>query len=91
MENSNSDMMPQKKVLLSPGDKVMFNLIKIWSNVNYKRFTVEYRRFIKDGKSRVFTVEYDKRHAENPSIVCLKEDKNDPKWLFPTDFFIKID
>lgn len=91
MKNPNSDTMPPNKVLLSPGDKVMFNLIKIWSDVNYKRFTEKYRRFIKDGKSRVFTVEYDKRHIENPSIVCLKEDENDPKWLFPIDFFIKID
>ena len=41
-------------------------------------------------KDTVFTVEYDEKYKNKPSLVCLKEDTTDPKWLFWVGDLIEV-
>lgn len=76
---------------LQEGDKVKFNAEwlhkdKFWSLMNPAR-----REFISNHLNDVFTVEYDKNHTDQPSVVCLKEDPSETKWLFADIELIKVE
>lgn len=76
------DMQKQKNVCLQEGQRVKLNIKKIKDNTDYKRLQEKYKKFVEEHKDDVFTVEYDKRHMNEPIVVCLKEDTTVPKWLF---------
>lgn len=63
-----------------PGDKVQLNLSTIKGHPDYDKKVPAYKEFCEQNVNRIFTVEYAK--GLNPSVVCLAEDKTDPKWLF---------
>ena len=70
------------KKFLKEGDRVKLNINNIKSHVDYDKLTNEYKQWVNTHKADIFTVEYDKKFKENPSIICLKEDATEPKWLF---------
>ena len=49
-------------------------------NIDYNK--QQYHDFIDTNGNEVFTVEYDKNKKDSSTLVCLKEDTTDPKWLF---------
>lgn len=78
------------------GAKVKLNFSKISSQPNWNPNTDDfnhenYTRWVRDNVNKIFTVEYDAKHKVNPTQVCLKEDKTDPKWLFWEGDLIVID
>ena len=77
-EQIQSNMKPK----FLPGDKVKLNYSKIISDKDYSRLVSSRKKFVEENKDTIFTVEYDPRHTNNPQVVCLSEDVNDPKWLW---------
>ena len=61
--------------LLAEGTKVKLDVDKILSTKQRRHLSQKYIDF-------VFTVEYESRFGDEPSIVLLKEDDTDPKWLW---------
>lgn len=68
--------------------------VKIDVKKIYDSFTPSdrFKKFIEENKDKVFTaIEY----ARNKSVGCvfytLKEDKQDPPWIFNGIYLIKID
>lgn len=39
-------------------------------------------KWILEHADDLFTIEYDPKWGENPTIYCLVEDESDPKWYF---------
>ncbi len=76
----------QKLAPIPEGTKVKLNYESIISDVNYNKNIdsnkQKYHEFIELNKDRIFSVEYDPKFQDNPTLVCLKEDETDPKWLF---------
>ena len=65
-----------------PGDKVMFDMDKLYADNGFYKMRPEYREFIIEHKDDVFTVEYDPNvNSTTPSIVTFEELK-DTKWMF---------
>lgn len=64
------------------GDRVQLNMEAITGDPNWPGKTEAYQRFCLDNAHHIFTVEFDVRHKEKPSLVCLAEDTTEPKWLF---------
>ena len=75
---------------LLEGEKVKLKYDYITSRTGYITKTKEYKKFIEDNKDKVFTVEYDANHLDNPIIVALKEDDSEPKWLFWDEFLERV-
>ena len=67
---------------IAEGTKVKLNIKKIKSDVNYPRLTNTYKTWVNENKDKVFTVEYDAKHKENPHLLCFKENVEPIKWLF---------
>jgi hypothetical protein len=71
---------------LSEGQKVKLNLESIMNHPDYKKNLdsnkLNYHNFVESHKDTIFTVEYDPKYMTNPYLVCLKEDDNNPRWLF---------
>lgn len=76
---------------LNPGDKVKLNMAAIKADPDYNRLVPKRRLFVESNSDTIFTVEYDPRHTNNPSIVCLAEDETDPKWLWYTGHLMKVE
>lgn len=62
------------------GDKVRLNMNVITGRKDCSKKSARYRQFCESNAGRTFTVEYN--GTMRPSVVCLKEDKTEPKWLF---------
>ena len=75
---------------LLEGEKVKLKYDYITSRTGYITKTKEYKKFIEDNKDKIFTVEYDANHLDNPVIVALKEDDSEPKWLFWDEFLERV-
>ena len=71
------------------GSKVKLNYEKIISQKNDK--TENYLMFVENNKDKIFTIEYDENHQDNPSVFCLKEDTTSPKWLFNINNLILVE
>ena len=71
--------------ILPEGTKVKLNYDSIVNEPSYKNKVKAYKNFIEKGKDKVFTVEYDKQKNRH-ILVCLKEDKQKPKWLFHCEY-----
>jgi hypothetical protein len=84
------DDIDNNKVLYEEGESVKLNYESITSQPDYQNMNPKYIEFVETHKNDAFTVEYDLRHKENPTLVCLKEDQSDPKWLWWVEFLIKI-
>lgn len=76
---------------LLEGEKVKLKYDYITSRVGYATKTKEYKKFIEDNKDKIFTVEYDANHLDNPIIVALREDDSQPKWLFWDEFLERVE
>lgn len=76
---------------LLEGEKVKLKYDYITSRAGYITKTKEYKKFIEDNKDKVFTVEYDANHLDNPILVALKEDDSMPKWLFWEEFLERVE
>ena len=66
------------------GTKVRLNYEKIIGDTDYPRKVERYKQFVESNRGAVFTVEYDPRHTNRPSLVCLAEDPSEVKWLWFT-------
>lgn len=76
---------------LKEGDKVKLDVDYIKNSPAYRVGGNEKRnKFVDDNEGVVFTVIYDKRFTNNPSIVCLEEDTTDPRWLWTTKELLLI-
>ena len=64
------------------GTKVKLNMERIKADVNYPRLTDTYKTWVNENQDKIFTVEYDPKHKENPQLLCLKENIEPVKWLF---------
>lgn len=75
------------------GDKVKLDYNSIINDVDYDTFSNEYKQWITEHKDNIFTVIGNEKFKPNQnkfsSIVSLKEDNTDPKWLFSTMNLIK--
>lgn len=75
------------------GDKVKLDYENIIQDVSYPNFSTEYKQWIEKNKNNIFTVIGDEKFKPNQSqfssIVSLREDNTDPKWLFSTMNLIK--
>ncbi|MEI6296234.1 MAG: hypothetical protein WCO84_01130 [bacterium] len=69
-----------KDGIFSDGDKVFVKVDEIVSR-NPESLTQKYLEFIEDCRGKKFTVEIDKTY-KNGTMISLKEDKNEPKYLF---------
>ena len=78
-ENAAKNGLPK----FSPGDKVQLNYNRIKNGPDYKRKRTDWKMFVGRHRNDVFTVEYDPKFGLSPSVVCLAEDKHDPKWYWP--------
>lgn len=74
----------KNSIIIPEGIKVKLNIDRIKKDVNYPRLTDKYKIWVDNHADEVFTVEYDEKHQENPTLVCFKEDTSKPKWLFWT-------
>lgn len=76
------------------GDKVKLNYESIINDVDYSTLSKEYKQWVEKNKDNIFTVIEDEKFKPNQhkfsSIVSLKEDTTEPKWLFSTVNLIKI-
>lgn len=68
---------------LEEGQTVQINVERILDRVENhgQNYTEEFLNWIKENSKKVFTVEYDDGMKDN-HLVCLKEDKHNPKLLF---------
>lgn len=82
--------MQETKKFLKEGQKVKLNLKSIKSHPDYNKLTEKYRNWIDENLDKEFTVEYDEKYKDNPTLVCLKEDTTYPKWLFWEGDLIEI-
>lgn len=64
------------------GTKVRLDYEKITSDPDYPRRVAPYRQFVEENRGAIFTVEYDDKYRHDPTLVCLKEDTREIKWLW---------
>jgi len=81
--------LPRFKEHLIDGDKVKINYEKMLRHPNWDSYQQAYKDFIENNKSSVFTVKYDEKRQDKPTVVCLAEDNTVPKWLWSdTDLLV---
>jgi hypothetical protein len=80
----------ENKSTIKEGDRVSVNVTQIKEDVNYERKTDRYHAFIESCVGKEFTVQFDPKYLDKPSLVTLKEDQTVPKWLFWIGDLIKI-
>jgi len=74
-------------ISLYEGTKVKINYEEMTSHPDWPKLNPRLRDFVESHKDDIYTVEYDpvKKNNNAPdkrSMVCLKEDETNPKWLF---------
>lgn len=74
--------MQETRKFLKEGQAVKLDVKSIKSHPDYPRLTSKYKDWVELHCEDVFTVEYDEKYNNNPSLVLLKEDTTVPKWLF---------
>lgn len=67
--------------ILAPGDKVMFNLVKIAADPDYEKFNPEYRDFVIKHAGDVFTLRQEARQDGPFGLVSFVEDEREPRWM----------
>jgi hypothetical protein len=75
---------------LPEGTKVKLDNANIQSHPDYPRLTEKYRSWVEGHSEDIFTVEYDPKYQNNPTLVCLKEDETPRKWLFWIGDLIRV-
>lgn len=73
---------PDLKGSFKEGDRVRLNVKSIQEHPDYPNMNPMYKQWVGNNKDKEFTVEYDEKQDDNPTLVCLKEDTTDPKWLW---------
>jgi ribosomal protein L2 len=64
------------------GTKVRINTDRIFKQKDFARLQPSYRKIVQESRDKVYTVEYDPERRDRPSLVCLKEDPSEIKWLW---------
>lgn len=64
------------------GTKVKIKVDKIFQETGFADRMPRFRKFVQEARDKIFTVEYDPEHRDRPSLVCLKEDPSEVKWLW---------
>lgn len=76
----------ETKKFLKDGDRVKLNISQMKSRPEWEsdvdQNKARFQAWVLAHQDAVLTVEYDKNHQNNPSIVCVAEDGTDPKWMF---------
>ena len=67
--------------VLAPGDKVRFNLLNIAKDPEFEKMNPEYRDFIFNHASDVFTLRKEARQDGPFGLVSFEEDDTDPRWM----------
>ncbi len=67
------------------GDRVQLDIQRLTAHPNWPRMRPEYREWVLAHEGQTFTVQYDPKRKDKPSLVCLAEDDTAPKWLFFVD------
>ena len=74
--------MSKPGAVIKEGEAVMLNAEAITSRKDFAGMEPAYIEFVTNNKEKVFTVMYDPGRLDNPTLVSLREDTKDPKWLF---------
>ena len=80
---------------LEEGKRVKLNYEIMIRHPDWKNQRDDFKDWVTAHKDEVFTVEYDKTKKEKKAndmktMVCLKEDTTDPKWLFHASCLTEI-
>lgn len=75
-------LIQNKPQTLPEGCKVKLDTEVLKGGIDYNRKTEKWKQWIENHQDDTFTVEYESRFGDEPSIVLLKEDDTDPKWLW---------
>lgn len=67
---------------LPEGQQVKLNMARIFARPDFASLPVHWRKFVMESRDKVFTVEHDPRFGNESSLVCLKEDWSEVKWLW---------
>lgn len=67
--------------VLAPGDKVMFDLVKISKDPEYNHFKQEYKDFIINHAGDVFTLRKEAKQEGPFALVSFIEDETEPRWM----------
>jgi hypothetical protein len=73
---------PLKSHTLPEGTRVKLNTEKIFKLEDFADRQPRWRKFVQENRNTVFTVEYDPRFGDTPSLVQLAEDPNIIKFLW---------
>jgi hypothetical protein len=77
------------KMHLKEGQRVRLDTTAIKSHPDHHKKSPEYRQFVDDNAGTIFTVVYDERYTNPPTLVCLEEDET--KWLWYEGHLKKVD
>lgn len=72
---------------IKEGEKVKLNVEKIKIHKDYKRLTEGYKDFISNNADTIFTVKFEEKYGEYPSLVTFQEDST---WLFHVGDLIRL-
>lgn len=67
--------------ILAPGDKVMFDLVKMAKDPEWDKFKPEYKEFVLSHANEVFTLRKEARQDGAFGLVSFIEDENEPKFM----------
>ncbi len=81
-EKLTSQGTPLETPTIPEGTKVKINVDKIFSETGFADRMPRFRQFVQESRDKIFTVEYDPEHRDRPTLVCLKEDPSEVKWLW---------
>jgi hypothetical protein len=73
---------PLETPTIPEGTKVKINVDKIFKEKGFADRMPRFRKFVQEARDKIFTVEYDPEHRDRPTLVCLKEDPSEVKWLW---------
>lgn len=72
---------------IQEGEKVKLDVKKITSREDWSRLTERYRSFVMSNANTVFTVKYEEKYGDKPSLVTFAEDT---MWLWWTGDLIVL-
>ena len=74
--------------LIKEGEKVRLDVKKITGRNDWKTLTERYRAFVMDNAKTVFTVKYEEKYGDKPSLVTFAEDST---WLWWVGDLIRLE
>lgn len=77
-----SESKTKAKEFLLEGEKVKFNIDKMWAHPDWNSKQEAYKDFVVSNIDTIFTVTYDEKFKDKPSLVRFVEDDSEQQWQF---------